>query len=361
MQEENSTKKQRDTTFDLMKGVAILCVIAAHCIDSLKHTIYSFHMPLFFIIAGIFFTRREPLSSMKRDFQRLILPFLAGMGVIFIWDLIVAFTHADVSIGSSFTKCFWALVFPAKMHSKDSIIWGEIVALTTAMWFFVALFWCKTIYNLMARHLKPIPIIALCVFLSITAIYVSNNIIDLPFALAQAFGALIFFALGVLLKEKKEQYSHIILPILIILMIAWLIFVFTEDYVNIGMFSNYYKSYFHDVATAVGGTFAIWLLCKYVLIRIPHLNRFLAFCGMNSLLILCVHAIDMRTGISYIMHLRGTGSIWMLSSIVFCIFACIVLNRFTWTKQIFGITKWSEVKLNDGQSREMYAAGRSSQ
>lgn len=50
-------KKKRDITFDIMKGVAILAMIAGHCFIPLKlhHFIYIWHMPLFFMVSGYFF------------------------------------------------------------------------------------------------------------------------------------------------------------------------------------------------------------------------------------------------------------------------------------------------------------------
>ncbi len=49
--------KQRNLTFDIMKGIGILLVLIGHVWqlpDSIHQTIYSFHMPMFFIVAGYF-------------------------------------------------------------------------------------------------------------------------------------------------------------------------------------------------------------------------------------------------------------------------------------------------------------------
>jgi len=48
---------QRNLTFDIMKGIAILCMMIGHSTwppEWLHRLIYSFHMPLFFIVAGYF-------------------------------------------------------------------------------------------------------------------------------------------------------------------------------------------------------------------------------------------------------------------------------------------------------------------
>ena len=59
-------KGKRNLAIDLVKGVAIIAVVIGHldnCADVIDYMpykvvhkiIYSFHMPLFFIVAGFFF------------------------------------------------------------------------------------------------------------------------------------------------------------------------------------------------------------------------------------------------------------------------------------------------------------------
>lgn len=46
---------ERNDTIDIMKGIGILLVMLGHFVDGFAHTfIYSFHMPLFFVLAGYF-------------------------------------------------------------------------------------------------------------------------------------------------------------------------------------------------------------------------------------------------------------------------------------------------------------------
>lgn len=49
---------------DVAKGIGILAVILGHCSLSrqIAWTIYSFHMPLFFIIGGLFFRNNMTLN-----------------------------------------------------------------------------------------------------------------------------------------------------------------------------------------------------------------------------------------------------------------------------------------------------------
>ena len=48
--------KQRAKFLDIMKALAISCVLLGHCeftLPFLKELIYSFHMPAFFIVYGL--------------------------------------------------------------------------------------------------------------------------------------------------------------------------------------------------------------------------------------------------------------------------------------------------------------------
>lgn len=51
---------RRDINLDVLKGTGMLLVIIGHagCIWPLYPAIYAFHMPLFFIVSGIFFSTK---------------------------------------------------------------------------------------------------------------------------------------------------------------------------------------------------------------------------------------------------------------------------------------------------------------
>ncbi|MCF0254639.1 MAG: acyltransferase family protein, partial [Duodenibacillus sp.] len=68
----------RDETADLLKGFGILAVVAGHCGFPLLLWInpYSFHMPLFFMIAGFFLNfERGGLEFVKGKFVRLVVTY----------------------------------------------------------------------------------------------------------------------------------------------------------------------------------------------------------------------------------------------------------------------------------------------
>ena len=73
--------KERNITLDIMKGIGIILMVIGHsgCPPFLKNFIYTFHMPLFFMISGYLITENRP--NIIKKIKNLYWPFL-------FWSLI---------------------------------------------------------------------------------------------------------------------------------------------------------------------------------------------------------------------------------------------------------------------------------
>lgn len=72
---------QRNRTIDICKGIAIILMVIGHCETPpfMVSWVYLFHMPLFFMAAGYFFTRRnleQPWQYVVKRFKGLYVPFV---------------------------------------------------------------------------------------------------------------------------------------------------------------------------------------------------------------------------------------------------------------------------------------------
>ena len=79
MEKEIKLEKKRIDYFDIAKGIGIILMILGHMSlqnEYLKNFIYSFHMPLFFIISGYFFKQRDNKVCMKNILKKLIVPYI---------------------------------------------------------------------------------------------------------------------------------------------------------------------------------------------------------------------------------------------------------------------------------------------
>lgn len=106
---------QRDITFDVLKGIAIISVVIGHCQlylpppisidgrdDLIYSFIYSYHMPLFMIISGYF-----SLSIFEKRIKEVVIDKFVRLGIpIISWSIIHLIYTKDIT---SLKSCLWFL------------------------------------------------------------------------------------------------------------------------------------------------------------------------------------------------------------------------------------------------------------
>ena len=90
-------KSKRNSDLDILKGIGIVLVILGHQYLPIGHFIYSFHMPLFFLISGYLYYKKEIKESLVKDFRRLIIPYFIGCVFVVSQDVFFAFLKHDLS------------------------------------------------------------------------------------------------------------------------------------------------------------------------------------------------------------------------------------------------------------------------
>ena len=108
-------ENKRDVTVDVMKGVGILLMLVGHWhgMSQWAHQfIYSFHMPLFFLVAGYFSKQMTDWAkSLKKNALRLLLPFVFTHFMLIGWIAVKVLVKHDVgyvlkpTLSSEITLC----------------------------------------------------------------------------------------------------------------------------------------------------------------------------------------------------------------------------------------------------------------
>ena len=119
----------RDTTVDIAKGIGILTVVLCHnwiLYDNrgeLSRIVFSFHMPLFFFISGLFFKPDQPFKSfITNKADALLKPFFVVLTGLLIFNYL---SHQPINVLTELAKIVYAS--------------GTSVSLTP-MWFLSHLF-----------------------------------------------------------------------------------------------------------------------------------------------------------------------------------------------------------------------------
>lgn len=206
--------QNRSAEIDIVKGICILLVVLGHCLrglfdkkiipaDSNWHLldfiIYSFHMPVFFIVAGLFFTASFNKGSIyfwKSKISSIVYPY-------FLWTFIQGLTQYILSSTVVINHKFDILQF-------YKILWSPI----SPFWFLHALFFCNILSYLSLKYLSPrsLFLISLILFVSLFN-YLDNTLLNILFGLIYfSFGILIYE--GNLLKKTIFKYKFILLAII---------------------------------------------------------------------------------------------------------------------------------------------------
>ena len=86
--------KERQRYVDIAKGIGVFCVILGHMPMVpvvIRNWIFSFHMPLFFFVSGMFHSTKEiPYGQyLIKTGQSLILPYLIYSGTFLLFDILL--------------------------------------------------------------------------------------------------------------------------------------------------------------------------------------------------------------------------------------------------------------------------------
>lgn len=280
------TKKQRIEWIDIAKGIAIVAMIIGHSVEyggTIRNFIFSFHMPLFFILSGYTYkipeTMHDLMHQLKKDLRHIYLPCL-----VTVWIYQVLRTIAD---GNGFD-----LIFIVR-----KLIWGNGCSYTRgdydflgigAIWFLIALLLAKLLYGFFQMRAKDHEIIGFYIVLAYVGILIGRKI-WLTQNLDIVLIAVLFLHVGRLLKTKEEQIRRYVIALSCISAVIWLWMLENGRYIE--MATRQYPMGILCILEAVCGTFLVIQASKF-LQNLRIIKEVFVFLGRHTLEILCIHSLD---------------------------------------------------------------------
>ena len=276
-------------------------------------------MPLFFIIAGYFY---KPSTNYRNkiinDFRRLLIPYITTSFILTFY--FVGFSEDPIDIIKYFFKAFiWG---GTKDHT--SMIWAHVPKIGP-IWFLLALFWCRTIFNYIYNSSLSHKSLVI-IFFSIISVVIDRYLINFPFSILPGLSAMVFYLIGKYLRSHRLSQMQII-----ICAVCWIIHLFFS---RIDMCICMYGIYPIDICGAIFGTIIIYHISK-ILSKSNTLAYAFSKLGNSSLILLCAHTLEF-----YILNIyqRCGNNFWLtrftIESII-CIVLAFVWFRINDIKQIF--------------------------
>lgn len=234
MNNNNVSNSRRDSYIDIAKGFGIILVVLGHTFGiptMLYDTIYSFHMPLFFIISGYVYNHSKyskfGFSKMVSGrAKRYLIPFyiFAGLNFILTFAFDLIFKHTVITFSKIKTYIWGTLYCYADMDHMPNC---------SPIWFFMTLFIGGMIFWAIMKYsykTRPIWMISLLIISYLLYLFVN---VRLPLNLAPTGAAVFFMYIGYLIK----RYDILKYKSLILLFIAGIIASYLNE-IHVGMNEN---------------------------------------------------------------------------------------------------------------------------
>lgn len=279
--------KKRIHYVDAAKAIAIILVIIGHCywtiaIPRLGRLIYSFHIPLFFIVSGFFLKNMALKKAIEKYAKAYLWPYLMIGLLIILVGIIKCLVQEDSwnnLVYMNIVKIIWGSNF------ESDVLFGSIPHIGPS-WFLLALFWgciAFTVLNKIKDRVAQICLLALAASFSVF----SSKIIKMPLSLQGGAICVTYLYIGNYIIREQLINRIYRLPKLIKLMalVLWLMVAVFISGVDIG--SGKLGFSIVGFIGSLIGTFFVLGMCK-------HFNLHFGWVGRNTLYILCGHILLYR-------------------------------------------------------------------
>ncbi len=339
MKNDLNLSKPRSPFLDIAKGVGIILVVMGHTFgvpNPIYHTIYSFHMPLFFIISGYVYDQTKyngfKLSKMlAHRAKRYLIPFymFAGINLVLTLGFNLVFRHMPITFATIKTYVLGTLYCYADMRYMPNC---------SPIWFLMTLFIGGMIFWAIMKHSDKTQPIWAVLLLCVSFLLYFFVEFRLPLNLAPTGAAVFFMYVGYLIK-RYDLLKH-----------SWLMLLFIVGFIasyfnktNVGMNENTYGNPILFLIAAVCLSLCLLILCKLFSGFNNPVNRFLKWLGGNTLLIMAFNYFmrDFSTEFYYLIPVVRNYTLHWTVSFVLTLTGCMVLillwnfvkSKFTARKQ----------------------------
>lgn len=218
-----NSKKKHIIWIDYAKVFGIFLVVYGHgnfCGDLFNY-IYSFHMPMFFIICGVLYKPVSLVQTLKKGWISLMRPYIILNIICWTPFLIVKFLDDSLTMQYVFSKLGGVLLGLGYEKNGFSPI-------SSPCWFIYTLFLMKVILAVIPNHRSGTLLCVIGVSMLLTCCFQIANI-DTLIPVDSALLALPFMCCGYMYKEFITLKMFKTIP-KVLLLLAFLFFCYSVDY-----------------------------------------------------------------------------------------------------------------------------------
>ena len=295
--ENASIPSKRIAYLDVAKGIGILLVVLGHnyikaSVPGLGNFIFSFHLPFFFLLSGMFFKPNYPLLALlKRRFFSLLRPYLVSILLLYS----VYFFYTDIKIMTILRRVVrslyasgnyieWAqLWFLPHLFILNVfagvlflLLYGRIKWLWLRLVFLAGMLWAGVAF-LPVYYMQEVTIVGQTILLD-----------GFPFSMDLLLVTATYFLIGYEIMQRVPERFFASLWTLVLsgllLVILNIIFPYRVD-----LFFRTYDSYIVNTLEALSGIVFLLALSSRVALRRNWLFTLLKYFGQITIILLIFH------------------------------------------------------------------------
>ena len=214
-------QEQKIVWVENLRGIAILAVVLGHISNPMQAFIFTWHMPMFFVISGFFVDCKKPdiafiISLSKRLIPIYFIAMILGFSAEYLKNILLDRSQIQI-LGKIFTASV-NMDFDALKNSYGFVLW-----------FLPALFWAKVFLFFLEKYLKS----AILIWIVGILTFQLSLETELPLGLDEGLFVLIFVIIGkYIYKIIYTLPRSSIIILLIILLSTYSIFYFYSGFSN---------------------------------------------------------------------------------------------------------------------------------
>lgn len=226
----NITSK-RIEWIDVAKGLAIFLVIVGHTIHphSFSWTvIFTFHMPVFFIISGFLYKPRDPSEIVAKKSKRLLIPYISTCLILLVGEVISLYLrHANVNeIMFNVKNLLLAFLYGSGVTPPQPELFSNIWEVGM-LWFLLTLLLAELLFSVFMKITKNMKstCFPLVIFFVAVLGYAISRFVFLPWNFDLAMIALIYLYIGFIARKYSLGSAKIPLYLLFLMTLLLLLFI----------------------------------------------------------------------------------------------------------------------------------------
>lgn len=334
-------EKKRLEFIDVAKGIGMICIILGHlAISSVNRVVFTFHVPIFFFITGYFLNNRRTVTDfIKNKARTLLIPYCITCLVIIALGTLKGALHGNAAEAAA----KW--IFASLYGAGDSYQEPFQIPGIGAIWFLWATFWGSGFLRISLQFSSKVRLLFIGALFAFG--YWSRNLFWFPFSIQAGACAALFMYIGYLVHQMQDTWTKIPKEAKVFAgvfaLITWIAF--------IQNFQSFWLVHC-DVGRGIIDIFgcmcasAMVLLFSYCLEKKFHiLAKPLAYFGKYSLILLCVHIVELdlfpwksiiARMVTYGMPASLQLPVLIVAKLAADLFATWVLSHIRFVKKLFG-------------------------